>query len=567
MTAPFLTRAAIVMSMPKSLAVALAMSLALALAPAAAGAQAGAAVVPAAGGSDRGPGGWQDATAGSALEDYLRTLQVAGMAPLAMVGLRAWSPWELPRITPSDSTNHPWRARLAHASPPGLRLRVAPMRAAARTTYNSSFPFGLNDGAVWKGRGVTQELSAGVRATWGPLMVQLVPVAFWSQNASVALAPNGLRGDAAFGDPTRAIDRPQRFGNGSYARVDPGQSTIRVDAFGVTAGVSTANEVWGPGVTHPLLMSANAAGIPRAFAGTARPIDLWIGRVHGRIMVGQLQSSPYAPPQVGEVDYRRRAALGAVASLAPRFAPTLEVGVTRMYQTQWRGVGQAVNDASLLFEGILKGNVGYDTLRSPQNQMASAFFRWAFPPAVEIYGELYREDHSLDFRDFLVEPEHDLGYLVGLRRVWRGAQGARLTALRLEVVNGRPTALRAVRPQTYLYTHGTLRSGHTQLGQVLGSEALMGGGGGILALDRFTERGALSLAYQRIARGWKAGGASGALFAERGQDVIHTLGGELTRFRGPLAWRAGAQFLYEVNRDFDRDVTGVQLTAGASWRP
>lgn len=516
-----------------------------------------------------GAGGWQDATAGSALEDYLRTLQVAGIAPGAMVGLRAWSPWELARITPADSATHPWQGRLAHASPPGRAPRLAFMQAATRTTYNSAFPFGFNDGAVWKGRGVTQEVSAGVQATWGPLMVQLAPVAFWAQNASVPLAPNGLTGDEAYGDFTRAIDRPQRFGSGSYARVDPGQSTIRLDAFGVTAGVSTANEVWGPGVTHPLLLSANAAGIPRAFVGTSRPANIWIGHVHARVMVGQLQSSRYAPPNPPDVDYHTRASLGAVATFAPRFAPTLEVGVTRMYQTEWRGAGQAVSDASLLFEGILKGSVGYDTLHTPQNQMASAFFRWALPPSAEVYGELYREDHSIDLRDFLAEPEHDMGFLVGLRRVWRGggANAARLTALRVELVSGRPTALKQVRPQTYFYTHGTFRSGHTQQGQVLGSEALMGGGGGILAVDRYTERGKLSLAYQRVARGWKPGGTTGAIFAPRGEDVIHALGGELTRFRGPLEWRLGGQLLYEVNRDFDRDVAGVQLTAGASWRP
>ena len=42
------------------------------------------------------------------------------------------------------------------------------------------------------------------------------------------------------------IDLPQRFGDKSYGRVDWGQSTVRADLFGVTAGLSNANMGWGP---------------------------------------------------------------------------------------------------------------------------------------------------------------------------------------------------------------------------------------------------------------------------------------------------------------------------------
>lgn len=515
-------------------------------------------------------GGWQEATAGSEREDYLRTLQVAGLAPRAMVSLRAWSPLELARLAPADSIVHPWRAQLARPVQPGGRPWLVMLRPETRSIYNSSFPFGLDDGAVWAGRGLTQVVSAGVQGGWGPLTVQLAPIAFWSQNADVEIANNGKSGLERFGDVIRGIDRPQRFGDASYSRVDPGQSTIRLDMFGITAGFSTANEVWGPGVTHPLVLSANAAGVPRVFAGTSAPADIWLGRLHGRIMIGRLDSSPYAPQEKDSIHALTRMMLGMVASFSPRFAPNLEVGLTRVFHKPWPEGGPTLGDASVLFENFLKareGGAAYDSARAPQNQVASTFFRFNMPPVAELYGELYREDHSVDLRDLAVEPEHDAGYMLGLRRVWRGAEGRRLTALRLEVVNGRPSRLMRARPQAHLYTHTPLTSGHTQYGQVLGSEALMGGGGGILALDRYTERGRVSLGYQRVARNWINAAPGTETFANRGEDVIHALGGEVTRFRGPLEWRAGAQLLMNLNRDFTRDVAGVQVTAGVRWAP
>ena len=54
----------------------------------------------------------------------------------------------------------------------------------------------------------------------------------------------------------------------AYTRLDPGQSTIRLDFPAVTLGASTANQQWGPGSTHPLLLGNNAPGFTHLFLGT-----------------------------------------------------------------------------------------------------------------------------------------------------------------------------------------------------------------------------------------------------------------------------------------------------------
>ena len=45
---------------------------------------------------------------------------------------------------------------------------------------------------------------------------------------------------------------------------------------GLTVGVSSSPQVWGPGELHPLVMGAVAGGIPHVFVGTSTPFNAWI---------------------------------------------------------------------------------------------------------------------------------------------------------------------------------------------------------------------------------------------------------------------------------------------------
>ncbi|MBW3655618.1 MAG: hypothetical protein KY444_05900, partial [Gemmatimonadetes bacterium] len=218
-----------------------------------------------------------EATPASATDRYLRALQVAGEAPLYPWSVRGFSAAEVDRLLPDSA--HPWLARM-RATRGGLRV----LRPRAELAYNSAFPEGRNDGPVWAGRGITLAGSMGVAARWGALTVQLEPVALWAQNDDFELMD--AAGPQPFADPDspRGIDLPQRFGDGAYARVDPGQSTARVDAAGFAAGASTAVQQWGPAIDQPLLRGANAPGFAHVFVGTSAPWKVGVGRVHGRMV-------------------------------------------------------------------------------------------------------------------------------------------------------------------------------------------------------------------------------------------------------------------------------------------
>jgi len=111
------------------------------------------------------------------------------------------------------------------------------------------------------------------------------------------LMNNGETGRLSFADGQWAtyIDKPQRFGVDPYSQADFGQSELRVDTRGVAVGISTANQWWGPADRYPYVLGNNAAGFPHVFFGTSEPWNLWIAKVHGRIVYGTLDQSAYSP--------------------------------------------------------------------------------------------------------------------------------------------------------------------------------------------------------------------------------------------------------------------------------
>ena len=486
---------------------------------------------------------------GSEVERYLRVLQVAGAVAPYPWSVRGFSPREAGLLAP-PAEGHPWagRYRLSADTAGGLRLRA--VRPSAQLLYNSAFPYGANDGAVWAGRGLTAAVEAGLAAEWGPVSLTLAPVAFVAQNAEFELLAHGDSTVSPYANPAfpRFIDHPQRFGDGRYAVVDPGQSTLRADVRGVSAGLSTANQQWGPATDHPPLLGNNAAGFPHAFLGTARPGNLWIGRLHGKLVWGTLGQSAWASP----TEYPRRFMSGAAATFVPRGAPGLEIGGARLFHASWTPGGPRPRSFLKPLDGLLKGRLAGDLIgdtSDPENQLASLFFRWAVPGSgVEVWGELAREDHSYDLRDVLLEPEHYSAYLVGARKVWTSAEG-RLTSLRAELVDGRVTHLVEVRQQSPFYVHTEVRQGHTHRGQLLGSPVVYGGMGSTVALDRYDRAGRWNVQWARSVQD-AVGHQAWLAETPLGATALQSIGIERLQFVRGFEVGSRVVAAYQVNRHF-----------------
>lgn len=510
---------------------------------------------------------WQELSVDDDVEHYLRSLQALGVVPAQPWSLRQLSSVQLDALR-TTTTVQPWRARLAAA--PDSGLRTALLRPRLEVGYNSSFPYGGNDGAVWAGRGLTASISAGAAMRWGPVSLTLRPIAFWSQNQAFGLHDNGRTGVERFGDALypESIDRPQRFGDGAYGRVDPGQSTLRVDAFGATVGVSTANQWWGPAQEFPFLLGSNAAGFPHAFAGTSRPADIWIARVHARLLYGRLDASAHFVP-TGRIMRARRFATGLIVVASPRGLPNLEIGAARFIHAPWPDEGLPNRYLVRPFEGLFKSSlpevdhpIDADSRSiDGENQLGVVFARLVIPPTgFEVYGEIGREDHPWDLRHLLLSPDEQSSITVGMRKTWR--RGTGLGAVRAEVIDFRQRQVDRFRlgPAIYIHVNGS-NQGHTQRGQLLGADVGVGSSSGaILALDLYDADGRTSVEWRRVVRLERRALDQGL----QPLDVVHTLGLERLMFRGSADLSVGADLSYDFHHNFGGDRANVRLRLSAT---
>lgn len=498
--------------------------------------------------------------AGSGLEDYLRYLQLDGSVPLRPWSIRAFSPNEVSALV-RTADDHPWSKHFTFTSDSARTSGFSWLRPSAQAIYNSAFPYGSNDGPIWAGRGVTTAVQAGFAAEYGPVSLTVAPIAFRAENAAFELVENGMEGQLRFAnaiDP-QYIDLPQRFGEAAYTRIDPGQSTLRLDYRGLASGVSTANHVWGPADQHPLILGNNAAGFPHVFLGTSRPVGVGIGSIHGRMVWGRLQHSAYTPAASGN-PYRLMS--GLVVVFSPRALSGLEIGGSRFFHSIWPGRHIGLDNLFLPIEAFYRKDTSDplddDLAYASNNQLASIFSRWVAPRSgFEIYAEYAREDANWDWRDFVLEPDQQAGYALGARKLWRRSEG-NFVGIRAEVINTQINALPQVRMQSTFYRHSLLVQGHTFAGQALGSASGFAGGGSFVAFDSYYPRGRWTafiardlLDHETITR------------PSAGRNVNHSVGGEILLLRQPNLL-AGVTNVYQQNRG--GDLFNLSVTAAVTWK-
>jgi hypothetical protein len=504
---------------------------------------------------------------GSSAERYARSSQALGMMPASAWSIRPFSRIELDTAQGATDT-HLW-AKAPSFSPRANRaerasFQVRPLQGLV--WYNTTLPYGLNDGPVWAGRGLTSSISTGFSVGWGAIDIRLEPVAFWSQNARFPSTPSLVADASPFSDPDfpSNVDRPQRFGSEPYARLDAGQSSVTVSGKGLTVGASTSSEWWGPMTEFPFVLGNNAPGIPRVFFGTQQSLDIGIGRIAGRMFFGRLEESDFSPDTTGD---GRRFTSGAVLVFQPRGFPGLEVGLSRLFHAAWPDSGLTGDYFTHLFEALLKGNVGRVFAPDPatpttstDNQLASVFARWLFPKSgFEIYGELGKEDHNADSRDLAVEPDHAASVGLGVGKAW--LNGRDLLVARMELINFQASTLARHRRQGGTYIHSNAVQGHTHRGQLLGAGVAIGSGAASVAsLERFTAVGSTRVTWMRQV-------IHDQPFRLSATTTQHALSAERMWFHCARAseFRAGVDAVLQLDARTPSDRFNARASMGWAW--
>jgi hypothetical protein len=503
-----------------------------------------------------------DFATGSEFEDYLRVLQVAGLAELQPWSIRGLSPRIITQMAIADTAG-PWALRKNFHNE-----RLVTGRTSLGASINTSFPYGANDGPVWAGRGVTLVGSAGFGGHLGPLSFVLSPTAFVASNAPFTLIPNGKSGALAFNNASfpDGIDYPQRFGDKAYSRLDPDDSNLRLDSRFVSLGVSTGNEWIGPATEYPFLLGTNAPGFPHLFVGTGNPVNLWLARVQTRIIWGKLDQSEFSP--VSGSTHFTSAGSGTVRLMAsseivflPRGAPGLELGFARFIH-----VANRVGEPSAAFWRkpfkvfFLKNEYAKGDTAGVDNQLASAFFRWVFPHSgFEVYGERGYEDQFYDFRDFIQDPDNEREYMLGFQKTLVRANNT-LDVLKVELLNYQLPTIARVRVQGFIYEHGILRQGHTNRGQLLGASAGVGAAAAsTISWTRYSARGRSTFLLRRILRDQANVFAANGTVTPANSDVTISAGAERMRFGRRVDFGAKVELMEDYNHNFSKNVPNLNL--------
>ncbi len=350
--------------------------------------------------------------------------------------------------------------------------------------YNSNYPYGLNDGAMIPASGYQTMFRAGVYAEWGPLSIQLNPEIVWAQNKSFDGFPKNQSSaiwSSYFANVLNGIDAPERFGNKSYSKLLPGQSSIRLNIKKISFGISSENLWWGPGIRNSILMSNSAPGFPHLTLNTISPIHTGIGSFEAQLIAGNLTASGFLPvdttgvPNVAGLYVPKnndsRYLNGLVIVWQPKWIHGLYLGYaasTYEYTANMQS-GSGISKYLPIFHGFFRG--GDQSLADNSDGLSSVFFRWVFAKAkAEIYFEWARNDGSYNLRDLLLSPEHSRAYIIGAKKLIELNKPQHFIEILAENTHMQlPLDYVTRRADPTFYIHNIVSDGYTNMGQYIGA--------------------------------------------------------------------------------------------------
>ena len=336
-------------------------------------------------------------------------------------------------------------------------------------------------------RGAQGFFSTGFQASFSILHIQLQPEIVKAQNLPFQGFPDTFSSGTI---EDRFLfwnvgDSPERFGNTTYSKALWGQSSISLSVGAFELGAGTKNFWWGPGQWNSLIFSNNAPGFPNISLNTTKPATTFLGSFEGQLLIGRLESSNQPPTQIDTLnsdyfsplksDWRYLNAF--MLSYSPKWIPSLTVGYTRTYQYYnetrpddlkgWLPILEPMAKEKLFTNG---NSVIYDD-RS-QSQQISDFVRYKITKSkAEIYFQFGRRDHALNWREFILNPEHARAFQVGFIKLADLPSTYKLLQIRGEITNQQESVNRYLRYDLdggiTWHTHFRVR-GFTNYGQPMG---------------------------------------------------------------------------------------------------
>jgi len=390
------------------------------------------------------------------------------------LGIRKGTAWSMTRA----GTDAAKARMLADSSE--APIRIAAVLPELLVTSQSAFPLPANDGPMWAGKGLTYSITGGIaicgkNARWGAI---IAPSYWYAENADFDLATNPqvvppLSPDySPWASPyhylPRSLDMPRRFGKNVIKQTEAGTLAFWYRAPRFEVGFTTEPEWWGPGQYNALLLSTQAAGAPRAYIKTSRPIRA-AGELDIRYFIGGLT---YSPHFFKNPEDSSRTVAGIALAWRPAFEKNLTFGLARVVIAPRGGNAFAKHLLDpLLLVGTPNAVGRGDSTQFPgRDQLVSVFANWRLPDdGAEVYFEWARAEIPESLRDFIESPNHTQALTLGLQHIrplrwqhWTWRVGA-------EYSQTNQSSSYRERPVGSWYTSRAVQGGFSQKGQVLGA--------------------------------------------------------------------------------------------------
>jgi hypothetical protein len=337
--------------------------------------------------------------------------------------------------------------------------------------FNSSRPHSLYDGVLWSGRGLTLATSFGISGKKGKLAYALFPRLFYSQNKPFDLSPKLKSNKSEYnyqynihGD----IDYVIRYGHQPFTVFNLGQSEVRYLGQFFTGAISSSNFKLGPALSHSILMSSQAEGIPRVELGTNQfiPFQLFerdLGSIKIENSHGLLRESGYFDSLS---DNNRRYFSSFELSYIPPFFPELKIGAHRIFYVDAKKFQP--KDLFRSFWYFTKRDnviaIGGDTTNDHFDQMAALYAELNLKQSgTRIYSQIVLNDFNFKPRSLLTNTFHSSGYTLGFEKIFEFEGG--------DLLINYETSDIAINPGRYepsYYIHYQVVQGYTQNGQLIG---------------------------------------------------------------------------------------------------
>ncbi|MFY0627132.1 MAG: hypothetical protein JXR07_12605 [Reichenbachiella sp.] len=358
-------------------------------------------------------------------------------------------------------------------------------------SFDSKYPRGYNDGAIWSGKGLMTSLTGGVYGNIGILHFAFNPIYSYAQNNHFEIPSHNFNKSEYSYPFENDIDWVQRYGDQAYHNFNLGQSELRLIYKKTTIGISTENMVWGPAQFNPILMSNNAAGIPRIDLGSSEPIKTKIGNIEFRAFWGVIKESNFFEKFE---EKHERYWTGFTFGYQPSFIPGLSLGINRTMYKDHTLFPMEAKDIFWAFRINPEDDPG--SVNDFYDQMVSGTLRWTFiEVGFETYVELAKNDFNDGLLDHLLEPDHSRSYTIGFIKTLNLKSGNILKLNYEHTTLGKSRFSRSTPP---IYVHYVAKQGYTHEGQIIGSDIGPGSNSDYVSVNWYSPSGMIGFVSSRI---------------------------------------------------------------------